>query len=262
MTASPANARFRWPACTAPMHRAPRFARCTASFRPQTASCCTPRICASAAAIASTPVLSAPRNTPRLVISDRAARWTSAPIAPAAGGGLPRSRIRKYGSNRLAQGKLPLCAEMCSTKSLLAGDGDDHRRNLQGAREKRGYGSGAWGWTTAYHEGIASEPPWRVGRRHAPGRMNDEASCPYCSIIIVALTILTSVCHRCSQVLGPDGAPDPAASVATSNSCCSSRPGSRVGSPIPMRGRVFSFNLPGGDGIIFTKSRFIGWARS
>ena len=30
----------------------------------------------------------------------------------------------KYGRNRLSEGKLPLCAEMCSTKSLLAGDGD------------------------------------------------------------------------------------------------------------------------------------------
>ena len=30
--------------------------------------------------------------------------------------------IRKYGRNRLAEGKLPLCAEMCSTKALLAGD--------------------------------------------------------------------------------------------------------------------------------------------
>ena len=29
----------------------------------------------------------------------------------------------KYGANRLAEGKLPICAEMCSTKSLLAGDG-------------------------------------------------------------------------------------------------------------------------------------------
>ena len=29
----------------------------------------------------------------------------------------------KYGSNRLAEGKLPLCAEMCSTKALLAGVG-------------------------------------------------------------------------------------------------------------------------------------------
>jgi formate dehydrogenase iron-sulfur subunit len=30
--------------------------------------------------------------------------------------------FRKYGSNRLAEGKLPLCAEMCATKALLAGD--------------------------------------------------------------------------------------------------------------------------------------------
>jgi formate dehydrogenase iron-sulfur subunit len=29
-----------------------------------------------------------------------------------------------YGSNRLAEGKLPLCAEMCATKALLAGDAD------------------------------------------------------------------------------------------------------------------------------------------
>ncbi|MFZ0789522.1 MAG: 4Fe-4S dicluster domain-containing protein, partial [Chromatiaceae bacterium] len=31
---------------------------------------------------------------------------------------------RKYGANRLAQGKLPACAEMCATKALLAGDAD------------------------------------------------------------------------------------------------------------------------------------------
>ena len=30
---------------------------------------------------------------------------------------------KKYGRNRLSEGKLPLCAEMCSTKALLAGDG-------------------------------------------------------------------------------------------------------------------------------------------
>ena len=28
----------------------------------------------------------------------------------------------KYGANRLAEGKLPVCAEMCSTHALLAGD--------------------------------------------------------------------------------------------------------------------------------------------
>ncbi len=35
-----------------------------------------------------------------------------------------KDEYEKYGANRLAEGKLPLCAEMCSTKSLLAGDGD------------------------------------------------------------------------------------------------------------------------------------------
>ena len=30
-----------------------------------------------------------------------------------------------YGANRIAEGKLPLCAEMCSTKALIAGDGDN-----------------------------------------------------------------------------------------------------------------------------------------
>jgi formate dehydrogenase iron-sulfur subunit len=32
--------------------------------------------------------------------------------------------FRKYGSNRVAEGKLPACAEMCATKALLAGDAD------------------------------------------------------------------------------------------------------------------------------------------
>ena len=33
------------------------------------------------------------------------------------------AEYEKYGSNRVAEGKLPACAEMCSTKALLAGDG-------------------------------------------------------------------------------------------------------------------------------------------
>jgi formate dehydrogenase iron-sulfur subunit len=56
----------------------------------------------------------------------------------------------KYGANRLAQGKLPLCAEMCSTKSLLCGDGDVIGNIYKERVETRGYGSGEWGWTTAY----------------------------------------------------------------------------------------------------------------
>ena len=57
--------------------------------------------------------------------------------------------------HRLAEGKLPLCAEMCSTKSLLAGDSD--ARQIYNVRvSKRGYGSGAWGWQTAYRGSIAT----------------------------------------------------------------------------------------------------------
>ncbi len=62
----------------------------------------------------------------------------------------------QYGTNRLAEGKLPLCAEMCSTKSLLAGDGDIIAKIYKERVSKRGYGSGAWGWKTAYRETIAS----------------------------------------------------------------------------------------------------------
>jgi formate dehydrogenase iron-sulfur subunit len=58
----------------------------------------------------------------------------------------------KYGANRLAEGKLPLCAEMCSTKSLLAGDGAIIAEIYKERVMKRGYGSGMWGWKTAYSD--------------------------------------------------------------------------------------------------------------
>ena len=56
----------------------------------------------------------------------------------------------KYGRNRLSEGKLPACAEMCSTKALLAGDGDVIADIYRERVTHRGKAGDLWGWATAY----------------------------------------------------------------------------------------------------------------
>jgi formate dehydrogenase iron-sulfur subunit len=60
------------------------------------------------------------------------------------------AEFEKYGRNRLAEGKLPLCAEMCSTKALLAGDGDVVSDIFRNRVVVRGKGAEVWGWSSAY----------------------------------------------------------------------------------------------------------------
>ncbi|HJV73726.1 MAG TPA: formate dehydrogenase FDH3 subunit beta [Noviherbaspirillum sp.] len=61
-----------------------------------------------------------------------------------------KAEFEKYGRNRLAEGKLPACAEMCSTKALLGGDGDIVANIFRDRVLRRGKGSEIWGWGTAY----------------------------------------------------------------------------------------------------------------
>jgi len=60
------------------------------------------------------------------------------------------AEFSKYGRNRLAEGKLPLCAEMCSTKALMGGDGDVLADIYRERVTIRGKGAEVWGWSTAY----------------------------------------------------------------------------------------------------------------
>jgi formate dehydrogenase iron-sulfur subunit len=71
------------------------------------------------------------------------------------------AEFEKYGRNRLAEGKLPLCAEMCSTKALIGGDSEvisSIYSKRVAVRESNGKyaGSNIFGWSTAY--GPAGSP--------------------------------------------------------------------------------------------------------
>lgn len=55
-----------------------------------------------------------------------------------------------YGSNRVAEGKLPMCASICATKALVAGDAEEVANVVRRRVARRGSGGGAWGWGKAY----------------------------------------------------------------------------------------------------------------
>jgi len=57
-----------------------------------------------------------------------------------------------YGQNRIAEGKVPLCAAMCATKALMAGDADVVADVYRERVFTRGSGANAWGWDRAYNK--------------------------------------------------------------------------------------------------------------
>jgi len=66
---------------------------------------------------------------------------------------LTDAEYEQYGRNRIAEGSMPLCAEMCATKALIAGDGDEIADIYRERVLRRGGRPQTWGWETAYTEG-------------------------------------------------------------------------------------------------------------
>ena len=149
-----------FPVCTVLMRLVWQSARPIASTRPKKVLYCITRTLVSAVATASLPARSVRHNSRMaplpLVI---AARWTNAPSVPVALRKMDRRLSLKYGRNRISEGKLPACAEMCSTKALLAGDAPVISDIFRDRALRRGKaGDAAWGWTTAYGKPEAAAP--------------------------------------------------------------------------------------------------------
>ena len=64
----------------------------------------------------------------------------------------------------IADGKLPLCAEMCSTKALIAGDADVVANIFRERVLRRGTGAEVWGWDAAYGGGERKQERKREGQ--------------------------------------------------------------------------------------------------
>jgi formate dehydrogenase iron-sulfur subunit len=113
------------------------------------------KTCALVAATARMLARSAPLSSHKPVPLACAAKCTFCAGGPEKDGS--QAEMVKYGRNRLSEGKLPACAEMCSTKALLGGDGDMVADIYRNRVLKRAKGEEVWGWGTAY--GTGGKPP-------------------------------------------------------------------------------------------------------
>jgi formate dehydrogenase iron-sulfur subunit len=67
---------------------------------------------------------------------------------------LSEIEFKHYGQNRIAEGKIPMCASMCSTKALIAGDASEVDKIYEYRTAKRGENTSLkpYGWE-AYNNG-------------------------------------------------------------------------------------------------------------
>ena len=72
---------------------------------------------------------------------------------PTEEGAHSEKEFRLYGRNRIAEGKLPMCASICATKALVAGDAEEIANVVRQRAAARGSQGRVWGAGTAYGPG-------------------------------------------------------------------------------------------------------------
>ena len=114
---------FQWHVCTVMTRRVWRYVLRIASTVPKTTLFYTIKTCVL---VVATVYLHAHLELLNLFNMARllnVAKWTFCAGGPETEPGSQEER-EKYGANRIAEGKLPMCASLCSTKALMAGPAD------------------------------------------------------------------------------------------------------------------------------------------
>ena len=161
-TGSPASVPSRWLACIARMRPARRSARPIASTAPRRAwSFSSKDLCIGCGYCFYACPFGAPQYPQSTNFGGRGKMDKCTFCAGGPEADNSEEEYIKYGTNRLAEGKLPLCAEMCSTRALMAGEQEEIAEIYQERVARRGYGSGAWGWSVAY--GVEQDDTYTPG---------------------------------------------------------------------------------------------------
>jgi len=116
------NVHYPLPVCIVPMRHAQRYVLLIVFIQQTMASCYMTRIYVLAGYCFYACPFGAPQFPEAAAFSSRGKMDKCTFCAGGPEEDHSSDEYKKYGRNRIAEGKLPLCAEMCSTKALLAGD--------------------------------------------------------------------------------------------------------------------------------------------